>query len=231
MAQRLSGIRSGNVTHLQHVLMYSLYGLAHGQLWRIFTPNLTNGPALFDVLRPPGVGHLLTNVLGLLAAGPAVERRLGSLRYMAVFIVSGAVAYGWLVLPLPPSDFFDGTSGALYGVFGALAVLTFMDHPRTRRDRIYLALIGLFALVGFSSIVSNLTREIHGGGLMAGIALTLLFERCGRSIVAVGSAVVVIGALCGVVALRTPEIKQMDARLHPHPESALGRPHLEAMRR
>src|SRR5438477_2809105 len=101
VAQRLSGVWSGSLTHLQRPLVYSLHDLARGQLWRIFTPNLTNGPIYFDLFHVPGLGHLTVNVLGLLAAGPAVERRLGRFRYVIVFVVGGAVAYGWLVLRLP----------------------------------------------------------------------------------------------------------------------------------
>src|SRR2546421_1434792 len=85
--QRVSGVWSGDLTNLQRPLVYSLHDLARGQLWRIFTPNLTNGPIYFDLFHVPGLGHLTVNVLGLLAAGPAVERRLGRFRYLIVFVV------------------------------------------------------------------------------------------------------------------------------------------------
>jgi membrane associated rhomboid family serine protease len=215
VAQRLSGVWSGDLTILQRPLVYSLHGLARGELWRIFTPNLTNGPAYFDLFHVPGLGHLAVNVLGLLAAGPAVERRLGRFRFLTVFVVAGAVAYGWLVLPLPPADNFDGTSGAIFGICGAFVALALFNGHRERR--VILVLVALFTLGGFSPRFGEVTKEIHLGGLVAGVLLALLFQRFREPTAAIYAAIVVIAMLCGLVALRTPEIKTMDLRLHPRP--------------
>ena len=143
---------------------------------------------------------------------PAVERRLGAFRFLTVFVVAGAVAYGWLVLPLPRADNFDGTSGAIFGVYGALAALTLTNTPR--EDRSVLALATLFALGGFSPRFGAVTKEIHLGGLLSGFALTLLFTRFRQSLVVVGTAVAALALLCGLVAVRTPQIKIVDRELH-----------------
>jgi membrane associated rhomboid family serine protease len=219
VAQWLSGIWSGNITHLQRPLIYSLHGLSHGQWWRIVTPNLTNGPTWIDIVGPAGVVHLVSNVVGLLVVGPVVERRLGGPRYLALALLAGAVAYGWLVVPLPPADNFDGTSGALYGVIGAAAALTLMRPPRQRAEWTRVSLVALYVLGGVLN-QPLITREIHAGGFFAGFVLALVFARFRRPTVVVSTAVGVVVALLVLVWGRGSAISTMDTQLHPRPAAS-----------
>jgi membrane associated rhomboid family serine protease len=80
-----------------------------GQWWRLFT-------ALF---LHSGLAHLLGNLLFLLLMAPHVERLLGPLRFILVYLfagLGGAVAgMAWF-----PTGVSVGASGAVFGVYGAL---------------------------------------------------------------------------------------------------------------
>jgi membrane associated rhomboid family serine protease len=211
VASHVSGIWSGNVTHVQRVLDFNYHDLGHGQWWRIVTPNLTNGPVRHD-FGPPGLPHLLANVVGLLMAGPFVERRLGGARYAVLVVVAGAVAYGWLVLPLPLANHFDGTSGSVFGVLGALTALTLLHFPAERWARVGLVLVALYVLSGFVG-QPTVTKEIHTGGFAAGFALGLVFARFRRPVVVLGTALATVIALLVLVGARTSQIRSTETKL------------------
>lgn len=68
--------------------------------------------------------HFLFNMLFLLFFATVLERKVGSLRFLLIFFLTGIVAgIGWSLTAISPMVAMVGASGALYGVFGALAVL------------------------------------------------------------------------------------------------------------
>ena len=67
--------------------------------------------------------HLLVNMIGLFFIGPAVERSMGSYRFMILYYISGILGgLGWSFLALPGS-YCVGASGGLMGTLGAFAAL------------------------------------------------------------------------------------------------------------
>lgn len=89
------------------------------QLWRLITYQF-----LHDL---SGIGHVFFNMLMLFFFGPLLERQWGSRRFLKFYLSAGAaggVVYTLLVVvglleALP----MVGASGAIYGIFGAVAVL------------------------------------------------------------------------------------------------------------
>ena len=76
-----------------------------------------------------GWGHLLGNLLFLWIFGDNVEDRLGHLRFLGFYLLSGALATIAFVAPTPDSPAtLVGASGAIAGVLGAYFVL----YPRSR---------------------------------------------------------------------------------------------------
>lgn len=72
--------------------------------------------------------HLLGNMLGLMALGPAVEARLGGMRFFALYMVAGITsALGHALVN--PYDLIPlvGASGAVFGVGAAYMVLWWKD--------------------------------------------------------------------------------------------------------
>ncbi|WP_278313983.1 rhomboid family intramembrane serine protease [Lolliginicoccus levis] len=107
--------------------------------------------------------HLLVNMFVLYIVGREVEAVLGRGRYLAVYAVSllgGSVSVMWLENVLAATV---GASGAVYGLFGAMAVILL----RLRQNA-----TGIFVIIGINVVISITIPGIslwgHLGGLVAG---------------------------------------------------------------
>ncbi|MGW4898522.1 rhomboid family intramembrane serine protease [Kitasatospora sp. NPDC004240] len=110
--------------------------------------------------------HILSNMVALVVIGPLLERELGRLRFLALYLVSGLV--GGALAFLVNGGFMEslGASGAVFGLFGAIAVMF-------RRTRQWLAPV--IALLVFNLVVTfsvpGIDKMAHLGGLAAGLLL------------------------------------------------------------
>jgi membrane associated rhomboid family serine protease len=170
-------------------------GVVGGQWYRLITSAF---------LPPPGLGSGLLdiafNMWALIFVGPAIERLLGHLRYLAVYLVS-AVAGGVMFYYLAPlNEPALGASGAIFGLFGAWFVLA----RRLRMDaRPVVMLIVLNLVISFT--VPDIAWQDHLGGLIAGTALTAAFAyapRRNRALIQVGATVALIAIMFLAVVLR-----------------------------
>lgn len=151
-----------------------LIGVAHGDWWRLITAAFLHyGPF-----------HLLLNMLALWWFGTALERRIGSGRYLAIYLVSGlAGSAGALLLdPLTPTV---GASGAIFGILGAGLVM-----EQFQRDYVFggsaLGVIVLNLVLTFS--IGSISIGGHIGGLIGGAACAFGLSRFGRAHIAYGRA-------------------------------------------
>lgn len=164
--------------------LYAPY-VAQGDWWRLFTAAFLHyGPI-----------HLLLNMLGLYWFGSLLERRLGSGRFLLLYIVSGlAGSAGALVVS--PTSATVGASGAIFGILGAGLVL---EHQRdyvfggSAMGVIVANLVLTFAWSG------NISVGGHIGGLIGGAAATLALSRFGRGNAAYGRAGLL--GIAGIVAV------------------------------
>jgi membrane associated rhomboid family serine protease len=124
-----------------------------------------------------GLGHLFFNMLVLYFFGPVLERRAGSKELLGIFFTAGVLsAVGHALISLPifgiyPSPII-GASGAIYGVFAALAVL----EPNLRVYVYFIPMklkeaLLLFALFDFLMINSTdmIAHAAHLSGLFVGL--------------------------------------------------------------
>jgi len=169
-------------------------------------PNLWNVPlSLFSSLfLHAGNGHLWGNMLFLWAVGTVVERRIGSGRFLAFYLLLGMAAnlFGAAVHKLFMGATLHalGASGAIAGVMGVFAVRCYFKSmvfplpilgifslilPVSLKVRLNsLVIIGLFFLGnlsgGFSQLadgaVGGVGQWIHIGGMLAGIGLAMFFK-------------------------------------------------------
>ncbi len=109
-------------------------GLVYALAWKPAAPALLD--ALTACFLHAGPLHLAGNMLYLLLLGPAVEDRLGRVRFLALYLVSGVlamVAQAACVNLFAP-DFAGhpvvGASGAVAGILGALLIR--LPHARVR---------------------------------------------------------------------------------------------------
>ncbi|MDF0531235.1 rhomboid family intramembrane serine protease [Tsukamurella sp. 8F] len=83
-----------------------------GEWWRLVTPILIQGY---------GIGQFVFNLLGVVLVGYAVESRLGTLRWAAVYLVAGVGSVVATSL-LYPHTTDSGCSAAVAGLVGAIVV-------------------------------------------------------------------------------------------------------------
>lgn len=163
--------------------------------WRFLTTAFLHG----------GLLHLAFNMYALWLVGPTLEKVLGRWRYLALYLISalgGSVAV--LLLTSPTGDFWNvgtvGASGAVFGLFGALALTM---RRLKRSDSQILALIAINFVLGF--VIANVSWQGHLGGLIAGSALAaayLFAPRRSRTAVAVAVTVAVPVVLVALALLK-----------------------------
>ncbi|MHC1584282.1 MAG: rhomboid family intramembrane serine protease [Methanosarcinales archaeon] len=134
-----------------------------------------------------GFTHLFFNGMFMFFFGPELERRIGSSRFLLIFFLSGVLAaVGHMLFTSSPPDVdLVGASGALYGVFAALAMIA--PHIRIYvyfiPMQITHALI-LFALVDFFMMESGdaIAHIAHLSGLVVGLVAGYHLRRSRRGL-------------------------------------------------
>ncbi len=176
---------------VQRFAMWSL-GVHMGEWWRLITSAFLHSP-------PPSFWHILFNMWALYALGPELERRLGSGRFAALYLLS---ALGGSVAIYLFGTSAVGASGAIYGLFGALFVVA----RRLGYDaRGALWLIGINVVLTF--VVPGISWQGHLGGLVTGTILAAGFAYApprNRTLVQAGVAAVVLVALVLLVTMLPP---------------------------
>jgi membrane associated rhomboid family serine protease len=153
----------------------------HGVLWAPFVANGDYWRLLTAAFLHYGPLHLLMNMFALYWFGSLLEQRIGSGKFVLLYVVSGlAGSAGALILdPLQPTV---GASGAIFGVLGAGLVL------ERQRDYVFggsaLGIIVLNLVFTFS--IANISIGGHIGGLIGGAACALGMTRFGRTHAAYG---------------------------------------------
>ncbi|MGZ8691362.1 MAG: rhomboid family intramembrane serine protease [Gaiellaceae bacterium] len=162
---------TGSTIYLHGVLFGPL--LEQGEWWRLVTAAFLHyGPV-----------HLIMNMIGLYWFGSLLEERIGSGRYLMLYLVSGlagsAGALLWSKGFLTPTV---GASGAIFGILGAGLVL------EQQRDYVFggsaLGVILINFVLTFS--ISSISKGGHIGGLVGGIVCALGLTRFGRGHAAYG---------------------------------------------
>jgi membrane associated rhomboid family serine protease len=167
------GVYGVNSTIYEKGFLYAPF-VADGDWWRLMTAAFLHyGPF-----------HLLLNMLGLYWFGSLLERRIGSGRFLLLYLVSGlAGSAGALVVS--PNSATVGASGAIFGILGAGLVL------EQQRDYVFggsaLGVIVANLVLTFAWS-GNISVGGHIGGLIGGAAATLALSRFGRGHAAYGRA-------------------------------------------
>ncbi|MEO3855549.1 rhomboid family intramembrane serine protease [Acrocarpospora sp. B8E8] len=170
--------------------------IEQGEWWRLLT-------GAFLHLRPTGtfaITHILFNMWALWAIGPELERRLGHVRFAALYLLSalgGSVAV--FLFSIYPSV---GASGAIYGLFGALFVVS----RRLGYDaRGVVWLIGINVVLTF--LIPGISWQGHLGGLVVGVLVSAVFAYApekNRNTIQLAGALVILAVLVAAVVLGDP---------------------------
>ncbi|WP_329566007.1 rhomboid family intramembrane serine protease [Kitasatospora sp. NBC_01266] len=148
--------------------------------------------------------HVGSNMLALWWMGPTVERVLGRLRFTALYLVSGLAGSALVYLVAGAGVASLGASGAIFGVFGATAVLF-----RAARQPLgpVIALIVFNLVITFS--VPGIDWRAHVGGLVAGVLTGIGMmhaPRANRNLVQAGTVVLMLAATFAMVLVETARL-------------------------
>lgn len=126
--------------------------------------------------------HLLLNLVFLWQLGTVVERLLGPLEFLIVYVLCGVLASVVSLQTQASSGVSAGASGAIFGIVGVLLAVS-LAARRVRRlaalmDALWTRLLAIVACnlaIGF--VLPGIDNGAHVGGLVAGFALGWLVGR------------------------------------------------------
>lgn len=170
-------------------------GVAGGEWYRLVTSMFTHQE----------IWHIGFNMLSLWWLGGPLEAALGRARYLAVYFVSGLAGSALAYLLTSPTTATLGASGAVFGLFGATAVLM----RRLNYDlRPILALLAINLVFTFSPGF-DISWQAHIGGLVAGVITGYAMvhaPRRHRALVQYGTSALVLAVVVVLALLRTAQL-------------------------
>jgi membrane associated rhomboid family serine protease len=134
-----------------------------GEWWRL----ITSGFLHFGNYGGYGPVHLLFNMFALWVIGRDLEVALGRGRFLAVYLISLLGGSTAVMLFGAPDGGVAGASGAVYGLFGGIAVIVFKAKLNPTP---VLTLIGINIFL--SVTLPGISLLGHVGGLVAGALAT-----------------------------------------------------------
>jgi membrane associated rhomboid family serine protease len=162
-------------------------GESAGRVGKVYFDGFLYGPGYYGVHHEPyrlltsafihdGLIHIAFNMWFLYVVGTALERGIGRLPYLAIYLASIFTgSFGALLFqPREPSV---GASGALFGLFGALIVLA-----NRRGISIWQSGLGVTLVLNIviSLSIPDISIGAHAGGLVGGLALGWLYVEFGE---------------------------------------------------
>jgi rhomboid protease GluP len=163
-------VKGGKVTGMSTGLLMAwganhVYAVQGGEWWRLFS-------AMFLHL---DIKHLAVNMVMLYVLGGEVERRVGGLPFLQVYLVSGLMGNALSLHVLSQAGVSVGASGAVFGVAAArftMAARHLRRLPEAERDQLLgqAGMVVAYALcTGFTSTGTD--HAAHLGGLLGGAML------------------------------------------------------------
>jgi len=162
----LTAALSGSIADMDMETLVNLgaiYGpltVVQGEWWRLFTAMFLHG----------GMTHLLMNMFSLYIIGRGAESYFDTRSYLAIYLFSGLIG-GLVSIYMHPASVGVGASGAIFGVFGALAGF-FIAHREKIGEHTksfmkeFGIIIAINLVIGFS--IEEVDVSAHIAGLIVG---------------------------------------------------------------
>ncbi|RAK15683.1 membrane associated rhomboid family serine protease [Anoxybacillus vitaminiphilus] len=132
-----------------------------GEYWRLFTP-------LFLHLH---FGHMMINSLSLILFGPALEKMLGTCKFIIVYIWSGTFANVATLFFLPPLYSHLGASSAIFGLFGVYIYLIIIHKNIIDRRHAQIIITSLCIGIVMTVTNPNINTIAHTFGFLGGATI------------------------------------------------------------
>lgn len=169
-----------------------------GEWWRLITGAFLHG----------GLLHIFFNMYALWLFGPQIERQVGSASFAALY--GASLLWGSaFFLVMVPTGVAIGASGAIFGLFGAWIAASYRTRHTPQGKRLFQQLIVLLVINMLLPLgIHNIAWQGHVGGLIAGVAVVIAWQKAGlrrsagraRVLIAVGiGAIAVVASVLAVV--------------------------------
>ena len=153
---------------LEYGAAYTPYIIQNGEVYRLFTSMFLHF----------GIEHLVNNMMVLFVLGSRLERVIGKIRFLLIYLLGGIAGnVVSLLLELKTQEFSvsAGASGAVFAVMGAMIYIVIRNKgwlgDLSMRQILVMAAFSLY--FGFTS--SGVDNAAHIGGLLTGFVLAVLF--------------------------------------------------------
>lgn len=127
-----------------------------------------------------GAQHLANNMILLAAAGGILERSIGSIRYLIIYLGSGIIGNMLSFYIMVRTDDYAicaGASGAVFGMIGALVWTAIRNKGRiegiTTKGLLFMIALCLY----YGITTSGIDNWAHAGGAVSGFFLCILLYR------------------------------------------------------
>ncbi|MFL2664600.1 MAG: rhomboid family intramembrane serine protease [Dehalococcoidia bacterium] len=136
-----------------------------GEFWRLLTP----------VFLHADIFHLVTNLFGILVFGSIVEKKLGTINFIVIYIFSGIFGN---ILSFYFSPFIGvGSSGSVFGILACLVLYFYMNKNKFgnigKQYLISIVSIIIISLI-FGFISTGIDNAAHLGGMIGGFVISLV---------------------------------------------------------
>jgi rhomboid protease GluP len=139
------------------------YLISTGEWYRLLTVALVHG----------GIFHLGFNLYALMALGNPIESAFSKSGFLVIFfvsLISGSLLSSYLASPY---QYSVGVSGAVFGLFGAFAVVSKRYGLEVKSIAV---IVGINFALGF--VIGGVDWRAHLGGLIGGsIAAAILLQK------------------------------------------------------
>jgi membrane associated rhomboid family serine protease len=137
--------------------------ILQGQYWRFVTPIFLHANAL----------HVGLNMFNLVVLGVFLERLLGHMRFLLIYLLTGIISV-IASFYFAPQEISVGASGAIFGLVGVYSIFV-LTHRRAFPRGGIPALLWLIIIVGINLSIGLFVRNVdnyaHIGGLLGGCLL------------------------------------------------------------
>jgi membrane associated rhomboid family serine protease len=176
-------------------------GLAGGEWWRLLT----------SIFLHAGLIHLALNAYALWIFGTIMERELGRLSTLGVFLATGIFAGATSYAFAPGFIVAVGASGAVFGLVGAFITYNYLRRHHVMAQARLRAAVGMLVLnlvIGLTIPAIDWRAHLGGvvAGLLAGAAVDPSRPPAMRRLFTVLGLAAIVAAAVVLVAFRTAQV-------------------------
>jgi membrane associated rhomboid family serine protease len=176
-------------------------GLAGGEWWRL----------LSSIFLHAGLIHLALNAYALWIFGQIMEREVGRIATLAVFLTTGVFAGAASYAFAPGFIVAVGASGAVFGLVGAFITYNYLRRHNVMaqaRLRAAISMLALNLIIGITIPAIDWRAHLGGvvAGLLAGFAVDPSRPPAMRRLFTVLGLTAIVAAAVVLVAFRTAQI-------------------------